>query len=468
MSRLEAGDRRKLQRKYKPSWIFALALGAAIGWGAFVLPFDWMMSAGLLGTLFGFAIGGGVITIIAVNYGLAIRAMPVTGGAINFAKTSLGENHSFVVGWSLALGYSCIVALNASAVALVFRVLFPSIVMRLPLYSVAEWTIYLPEALIASAFICLFAWLNISDSELSGKFQFFAVVIMLVAVLVISAFMGVFYFKENPELNPGFPEGRSPFSAVLVILAFAPWAYVGFDSIPQLAGEFKFSPKKAMALLVGGTAAATLIYVLMMITTTISVGTNHEKYTKFAWPTAVAIGEVMGRPGLFLLVLAVGAGVLTGLNGFYTAASRVIFTLGQSKMLPEQLGRLDSKRQTPKNAVLVVMALCLLTPWFGRSALIWIVDMSSAGVTVAYFYTSYFVWKVGKNGLAQDAVDPVQPNVVWKFFGIAGCLISAGFLLLLFMPGSPGGLKTPSLMALIIWAVAGLIVKKRMAFKSFD
>ena len=132
-----------------------------------------------------------------------------------------------------------------------------------------------------------------------------------------------------------------------------------------------------------------------------------------------------------MLVLAVGAGVLTGLNRFYTAANRAIFTLGQSKMLPEQLGRLDSKRQTPENAVLVVMALCLLVPWFGRPALIWIVDMSSAGVTVAYFYTSYFVWKVGKNGLAQDTVDPVQPSVVWRFFGTAGCPISAGFLLLL-------------------------------------
>ncbi|MEO5309412.1 APC family permease [Corynebacterium sp. c3Ub_189] len=466
MTRLGTGRRPRLQRKYKPSWIFALALGAAIGWGAFVLPFDWMMSAGLSGTLLGFVIGGVIITIIAINYGLAIRAMPVTGGAINFAKTSLGDRHSFVVGWSLALGYSCIVALNASAVTLVFRSTFPSFVMRLPLYSVAEWTIYLPEVLIASAFIGLFAWINISDTELSGRFQFYAVLIMLVAVLAVSAVIGFYYFRENPELAPRFPESRSPFSAVLVILAFAPWAYVGFDSIPQLAGEFNFSPKKAMALLVSGTAAASGIYSLMMITTTIAVGTKHELYAKFAWPTATAIGDIMGWPGLLLLVLAVSAGVLTGLNGFYTAASRVIFSLGQSKMLPEWLGRLDSKKGTPKNAVLVVMALCLLTPWFGRSALTWIVDMSSAGVTVAYFYTSYFVWKVGKDGLTQSTGEPVEPNLVWKLFGLGGCLISVGFLLLLFVPGSPGALSIPSLIALIVWVVAGVVVRNKMTRKN--
>lgn len=34
----------------KPSWVFAMALGAAIGWGAYTLPFDWMQKAGLAGT----------------------------------------------------------------------------------------------------------------------------------------------------------------------------------------------------------------------------------------------------------------------------------------------------------------------------------------------------------------------------------------------------------------------------------
>ena len=33
-------------------------------------------------------------------------------------------------------------------------------------------------------------------------------------------------------------------SAVLATFAIAPWAYVGFDTIPQAAEEFKFSYKK--------------------------------------------------------------------------------------------------------------------------------------------------------------------------------------------------------------------------------
>lgn len=49
-----------------PSWVFAMALGAAIDWGAYILPFDWMQKAGLAGTVIGFT----------------IRALPLTGGGV--------------------------------------------------------------------------------------------------------------------------------------------------------------------------------------------------------------------------------------------------------------------------------------------------------------------------------------------------------------------------------------------------
>lgn len=48
-----------------------MALGAAIGWGAYILPFDWMQKAGLAGTAIGFVIGGLMIAIIGLSYGRA-------------------------------------------------------------------------------------------------------------------------------------------------------------------------------------------------------------------------------------------------------------------------------------------------------------------------------------------------------------------------------------------------------------
>ena len=44
-------------------------------------------------------------------------------------------------------------ALNVSAVTLVFRVTFPELVMQGALCDVAGWTIYLPEVVICSLFV---------------------------------------------------------------------------------------------------------------------------------------------------------------------------------------------------------------------------------------------------------------------------------------------------------------------------
>lgn len=291
---------------------------------------------------------------------------------------------------------------------------------------------------------------------LSGQFRFFAVLIMIMAVVVIVASMVVYYVAKHPELAPAFPVDVPPAAAVATIIAFAPWAYVGFDSIPQLAGEFNFSPKKALGLLMWGIIAATLIYLAMLLATSIAVGTRHDAYEGEVWPPATAISEVMGPAGLVLMVVAVSAGVLTGLNGFFTAASRVLFTLGRANLASSRLGELNDKQRTPRNAILLVCAVCLVTPWFGRAALTWVVDMSSAGITVAYFYTCFCAWKIARTGQVPGMPKPIAPNKFYEYFALAGCILSVGFLALLFVPGSPGMLGTAPLMALVVWIVLGL------------
>lgn len=446
-----------LKKSFKPSWIFAMALGSAIGWGAFILPFDWMTSSGLVGALVGLAIGGSLIAIIGFSYGCAIRALPVTGGAVVFAMVALGRAHSFVAGWALTLGYAGIVALNASAVTLVFRVTLPDLFQRLPLYEIAGWTIYAPEVLVASIFILAFAWLNWKGTALSGRFQLWAVVLMIAAVVIITAFLLIHYFIDRPELPAGLPNGASPISAVLMMVAFAPWAYVGFDSIPQLAGEFNFSARKALGLLLWGVVAATLIYMAMMVATVLAVGTDRAAYEDSAWPPGIAIAAVMGPIGMVLMVIAVTMGVLTGLNGFFAASSRVVYSLGHADLMPKQFGELDRKYQTPRNAIFFIAAICLITPWFGRAALSWIVDMTSVGITFAYFYTCFCAWRIARNGRVAGMISPVAKSKVQEVLSAIGCILSVCFLALLLVPGSPGMLSSPALIALVVWVVLGAL-----------
>lgn len=445
-----------LKRSLKPQWVFAIALGSAVGWGAFILPFDWLASGGWGGTLLGFLIGGGIIAVIALSYGAVIRALPVTGGGVAFALSSLGRVHAFVAGWCLTLGYAGIVALNASAMALVFRMVLPDLMMQVRLYSIAGWDIYLPEVIVSTLFLLIFAWINARGVELSGRLQFVACIVMLVAVVLI-VISAIFYLTNSQiEMAPAFPAEVSPIAAIATIVAFAPWAYVGFDNVPQTAGEFNFSPRKALALLMWGVLAATFIYMAMTVATAIAVGVDSDSYADTAWPPAVAITDIIGPVGMILMVVAVSMGVLTGLNGFYVSTSRVLLTMGRAKMLPRMFARLSPKWNTPVVGIIFTTAICLVTPWFGRAALLWVVDMTSVGITVAYFYTCFTAFKLGREGSLPGMNEARTKSVSLQITGVVGCLFAVGFLLLLLVPGSPGALGMPSLIALAVWLVAGV------------
>ena len=174
-------------------------------------------------------------------------------------------------------------------------------------------------------------------------------------------------------------------------------------------------------------------------------------------PPAAAINAEIGPAGLVIMVVAVSAVVLTGLNGFFTAASRVLFALGRANLVSSLLGELNGKERAPRNTILLVCAVCLVTPWFGRAALTWVVDKSSAGITVANFYTSFCAWKIARIGQVPGMSEPIAPKKFYEYFALAGCFLSVGFMALLFVPGSPGVLGTAPLIALVVWIALGLV-----------
>ncbi|MFC0820006.1 APC family permease [Moraxella marmotae] len=443
-----------LSRSLKLSSVYAMAVGSAVGWGAFVLPYQWLSSAGLLAVVAGFMLATVLIGVVAINYGYATCKLPVTGGGVVFALLALGHRHGFIAGWSLMLGYMGIVALNASAVALVLRLIMPDVMQQFALYQVADWVIYAPEVLASSLFLLIFAYLNVKNTAFSGRVQFLAVLLMLLTVGVIVLGTGTHFVQYGSVLPWQPPAGTAFWSAVAAIVAFAPWAYIGFDSIPQMAGEFNFSTKKIMKLLIASVVSATALYLAMVVASAFAFGTDLANFANQSWATGAAIGDVMGTAGLVILIVAVSMGVLTGLNGFYLASSRILLTMGRAKMLPATFARLHPKHGTPSVAIYAVMAVCLISPWFGRAALLWVVDMTSVGIAITFFYACFCAYRLGKTGKLSGKVFQ-SPNRTQAVIGALGCVVSLGFLALLVLPFSPAVLSLPAWCALAVWLVVG-------------
>ncbi|WP_085506069.1 APC family permease [Thalassobacillus devorans] len=449
-------SRKTLDKTLKPHWVWAIALGSSIGWGAFVLPVEWMGKAGPLGVIIGFAIGAVLMGLIAVSYGFLIEKFPVSGGEFAYSFISMGKTHAFICGWFLTLGYICIVALNASAFALMFKFVFPDFTMNFKLYTIAGWDVYLIEILVATIALAFFTYLNIKGSGLSGKMQFIFCLIMLGGVFILTTLVGGTPQGSFENVQPLFKPEISTLAAILSIVAIAPWAYVGFDNIPQAAEEFNFSSKKAFSLIILAILFALVLYSMMIIATAMANPWEQMVDAGYIWGTGAAISDLLGTTGLFLLVLALSMGIFTGLNGFTISSSRLLFAMSRAKILPPAFSKLHPKSGTPYVGIIFTAIIASLAPWFGREVLLWVVDMSSIGVSIAYFYTSYtaytfYKWSTGTK--VENA--NITTNPTKKFIALLGMIASIVFMLLLLLPFSPAYLGIESRIALIIWIALG-------------
>ena len=452
-------DNKHLEKRLSPLNVWALALGCIIGWGAFVMPGNtFLIKAGPLGTFIAMGIASIIMIVIAFNYNYMIKKYPVAGGEFTYTQNAFGEKHAFVCAWFLGLSYLAIVPLNGTALALIGRNLLGNIFQVGFHYAVAGYDVYLGEILLAVAALVLFAWLSIRGVKFTGAFQT-GLVLALVAGVAIVACAAI--LNPNVTFNnikPAYYPGTSKLAGVLAVVAVAPWAFVGFDTIPQAAEEYKFSPHKTKVIMILSILFGALVYVTLNTVTAAVIPEGYSAWNEYiddignltgllSLPTFHAAYQLLGNWGLFFLGIAVLGAILSGIIGFYMATSRLLYSMAKDRVLPEWFGRL-SNHNTPANAILFIMGIAVIAPFFGRTALGWIVDMSSIGAAIGYGYTSAAAFVFARK----------NQNPAIAFTGVLGTVFAIMFavLLLVPIPAFQCSLGKESYICLIIWIIMGL------------
>lgn len=453
-----------LERKLSPINVLALAFGCIIGWGAFVMPGNtFLPKAGPLGTAIGMGIAAIIMIIIAFNYYYMINKFPIAGGGFTYAKKSFGEFHGFICAWFLSLSYATLIPMNATALALIGRNLFGDFFQKGFHYNLAGYDIYLGEVILAATAIILFAVLSVLGVRLAGVFQVLLTSSLVVGVLIIAVV--ALYSKKITYSNllPNFAPEITPLAGIASVLAVAPWAFVGFDTVPQSAEEFKFSAQKTKMIMVLSIIFGSGVYVVI---NTITAAVIPDRYVNWAeyiadlkyingiesLPTFNAAYKLLGNMGLFFLGIAVLGAILSGIIGFYMATSRLLYSMAKEKIIPEWFSKLNKKHKTPVNAILALMAVSLVAPFFGRTVLGWLVDMSSLGAAINYIYTSAAAFKYAM----------LDGNKRIMATGAMGTVIGIFFLILLLIPiyGFDCSLSKESYICLMIWVAIGFLFKK--------
>jgi len=455
-----SGSRGKgLVRYLTPLGAWALAFGCSVGWGAFVMPgTTFLPVAGPLGTVIGIGIGGLIMLVIGMNYHYLMNRDPDAGGTYAYAKHNFGYDHGFLNGWFMLLTYVAIIWANATALPLIARHLFGGMFQFGFHYQIAGFEIYMGEVLLAIAALAISAMFC-----LRGKIA--ATVQIVMALLLGGGIVaGIVAAVGNPAGNlrsiaPVFAPGTAPLPGVFTIVALAPWAYVGFESISHSAAEFSFPVKRSFRIMAVAVVTAALAYAALAVLAVCALPEGCANWTDYisnlgsysgiqGLPTFHAAQALIGALGSVVLGLSALGAIITGLVGNYIASSRLLYAMSEDDMMPKWLGRLN-EHGVPGNAVVFVLCVSAVLPLLGRTAISWIVDVTTVGATIAYAYTSA--------AAARSA--SLDGNRRARATGFVGVAISLLFMLYFLIPNllAVKTLSTESYLILAAWGILGFL-----------
>lgn len=426
--------------------VLAVAFGAMIGFGWIVLTGGFLQDAGPVGAALAFVIGGVVVGLVGLTYAELVSAMPRAGGEHNYVLRAIGSRAAFVTSWALVLGYMSVVAFEAVALPQTLLYLFPDMLVG-RMWSMAGSDVYASWTAVGVLSAVVMTGLNYVGVRPAAIFQTIAV-LFLAAVgvaLLVGSFVGGNFENMQPLLTGGT-------TGIITVLVATPFLFVGFDVIPQSAQEIDLPFRQIGQLVVVSVLLAVLWYVVIMLT----VGS--------AAPAAVladselAAAEGMGRLWSSdamgtVLVLGGIAGILTSWNGFLIGASRLIYAMGQTAMLPRWFARLHPRYRTPSNALIFIGALSVLSPFFGETMLGTLVTAGGLNLVIAYFMVAASFVLLRRREPAMERPFRLSGGTV---IGPLAAVLSLG-LAVLYLPGMPSALGATEWIIIAVWWLFGLV-----------
>ena len=450
-----------LKRYLSPLSAWAMSFGCAVGWGAFVMPgTTFLPIAGPLGSMIGLGIGALVMFLVGRNYHYLMQNYPEAGGAYGYVKHVFGGDHGYICGWFLILTYVAIAWANVTALALIGRNLFGGIFSFGFSYKVFGFDVYAGEILLAVATLLVAAAVFVCGKRLAAWIQTAFALVLVAGIAIAAAAVFARHDGGMSAFLPAFASGRIAPLQVFAIVALAPWAFVGFESVSHSAEEFAFSRKRTVGIIVFSVLAATAAYATLVF---VAASMRPEGFADWCGymaalgsfedvrrlPVFYAVETALGTTGIVVLSLTTVAAIVTGLIGNITAASRLIYAMSRDGLLWKQFAKLD-RDGSPRNAILAIIAVSCLLPFVGRTVVGWIVDVTTIGASIAYAYVSWCAFTVARSER--------RPFVMIS--GGVGIAVSLAFLVYFLVRNFwvVDAFSAESYLILVVWSIIGIVV----------
>jgi basic amino acid/polyamine antiporter, APA family len=310
-----------------------------------------------------FVIAGVIFMFTAASYTEATVMYPEAGGSSSFARHAFNELASFVAAWAQMLNYVITVAISAFFVPHYLSVFWPSLGHG-------------PGDVIAGiVLVGLLAALNVKGTEESSKLNL-ALAIGDLCTQIVLVGIGIALVLSPDILVNNVHLGVAPTWGDFALgIAVGMIAYTGIETISNMSEEARDAPR-TIPRGVGLTVAAVLVlYVLIPIVALSAMPVTQDAAghystvlgTKFADDPVLGIVEHLGLGASLTDVLRYYVGVLAAVilviatNAGLIGVSRLTFSMGQHRQLPDRIRQVHPRFHTPYVAILAFSAIAALT-----------------------------------------------------------------------------------------------------------
>ncbi|MEW6122259.1 MAG: amino acid permease [Pseudomonadota bacterium] len=362
-------EQRALKRHARVWSLWALGVGAVIsghfsGWNLGLASGGW-------GGMFIAAI---IIAIMYLGLTFSIAemspALPHTGAAYSFARTTMGPWGGFITGLCENVEYVITPAVVVSFIGSYMGSIFGTPPEFQPVYWIFGYMI--------------FVGLNVVGVELSFK-------VTLVVTLAALACLVAFWVSAIPvmdfsrwALNIGvspdgaaieLPNGGGPFlpfgiGGALAAMPFAVWLFLAIEQLP-LAAEESVDPKSDMPKGIIAGMATLIVSAFMILWLNSSVANGAFGLSSSLEPLLDGFKAIYGTGIASLLALVAVVGLIASFHTIIYAQGRQIYSLSRAGYFPRALSITHGSRKTPHVAMIagaVVGLGIMLTIWFALGA----------------------------------------------------------------------------------------------------
>jgi len=443
-----------------PLGAWAMSLGTSIGWGSLVVMCSgYLRQAGPMGTILGLIVGMLMMLAIGRNYSYLISNYPDAGGAYAYTKEIFGYDRAFITAWFLILTYIAVFWANATSLPLFARYFIGDIFRFGYLYTIFGYDVFFGEVLLTIAGILIFTALCTKSKPMIIKLLIVLVILFTVGIIVCFAGAMAGFPGSGFTMAPGYIPNKNEILQLIHIASISPWAFIGFENISHASEEFTFQRGRVFRIFTIAVISTTVLYIFIAL---LSISAYPPEYASWldylkdlgnlsglkGLPAFYAAEHYMGSAGVTVLIAALLALIITSLIGNTLALSRLIYGLAKDSVVSPKFAELN-RHSSPRNAILLVALISLPIPFLGRTAIGWIVDVTTIGATIVYGFVSAGAYKLAKK--CEDKTE--------KFTGMAGLIFTLAIGAYLLIPSlfTVSSMEKETYFLFVIWGVLGFL-----------